>query len=152
MVGGLSIVFTREVVVKETFFRKGTILCKSKTCIDAGQFYLYSMCQSMPTSFYTRWEYQSESQRFTPCRNKSRPSRIWSFHNFHEIDRPVELTTMLLLVDKKIFCLNRISNHCNTVFEAIRCCFHYRSLSSSRRAPAFNWCRNREDSQQEATR
>ena len=54
MVGGPSIVFTRKAVVDETFFRKSTNLCKSIVGIDASQLYHYSMCQPMPTGFYTK--------------------------------------------------------------------------------------------------
>ena len=65
MVGGPSIVFTRKAVVDETFIRKSSNLCKSFAGIDASQLYPYSMCQPMPTGLYTRWEYDSETKRFT---------------------------------------------------------------------------------------
>ena len=64
MVGGPSIVFTRKAVVDETFIRKSTTLCQSIVGIDASQIYPYSMCQPMPTGLYTRWNYDSESQKF----------------------------------------------------------------------------------------
>ena len=72
MVGGPSIVFTRKAVVDETFIRKSSNLCKSILGIDANQLYPYSMCQPMPTELYTRWEYDSETERFTARQNKSR--------------------------------------------------------------------------------
>ena len=72
MVGGPSIVFTPKAVVDETFIRKSSNLCKSIVGIDAGQLYPYSMCQPMPTGLYTRWEYDSETKRFTARQNKSR--------------------------------------------------------------------------------
>ena len=72
MVGGPSIVFTRKVVVDETFIRKSSNLCKSIVGIDASQLYPYSMCQPMPTGLYTQWEYDSETSRFTDRENKSR--------------------------------------------------------------------------------
>ena len=72
MVGGPSIVFTRKAVVDETFIRKSSNLCKSIVGIDASQLYPYSMCQPMPTGLYTRWEYDSETKRFTAPQNKSR--------------------------------------------------------------------------------
>ena len=61
MVGGPSIVFTREVVVDETFVRKSSNLCKFIVGIDTNQLYPYSMYQPMPTGLYTRWEYNSET-------------------------------------------------------------------------------------------
>ena len=72
LVGGPSIVFTRKAVVDETFIRKSTNLCKSTVGIDASQLYHYSMCQPMPTGLYTRWEYVSETKRFTAHKKKSR--------------------------------------------------------------------------------
>ena len=70
-VGGPSIVFTRKAVVDETFIRKPTNICKSIVGIDASQLYPYSMCQPMPTSLYTHWDFISETSRFTPQENKS---------------------------------------------------------------------------------
>ena len=72
MVGGPSIVFTREAVVDETFIRKSSDLCKSIVGIDASQLYPYSMCQQMLTGLYTQWGYNSETKRFTARQNKSR--------------------------------------------------------------------------------
>ena len=66
MVGGPSIVFTRKAVVDETFIRNSGNICKSIVGIDASQLYPYSMCQPMPTGLYTRWEFDTESNRFTP--------------------------------------------------------------------------------------
>ena len=65
MVGGPSIAFTRKAVVDETFLRKSSNLCKSICGIDGSQLYSYSMCQPMPTGLFTRWEYDSETRRFT---------------------------------------------------------------------------------------
>ena len=45
----MSIVFTRKVVVDETFRRKSTNLCKSIVGIDASQLYPYSMYQTVAT-------------------------------------------------------------------------------------------------------
>ena len=71
MVGGPSVVFTCKAVVDETFIRKSSNLCKSIVGIDGSQFYPYSMCQPMPTGLYMRWEYGSETKRFTARQNKS---------------------------------------------------------------------------------
>ena len=72
MVGVPSIVFIRKAVMDETFIRKSSNLCRSIVGIDASQLYPYSMCQPMPTGLYTRWEYDSETERFTARQNKSR--------------------------------------------------------------------------------
>ena len=72
MVGGPSIVFTRKAVFDETFIRDSGNICKSIVGIDASQLYPYSMCQPMPTRLNTRWEYDTESNRFKPQQSKSR--------------------------------------------------------------------------------
>ena len=72
MVGFPSIVFTRKAVVDETFIRKSENICKSITGLDTSKLYPYSMCQPMPTGLYTRWEYDTESNRFKPQQNKTR--------------------------------------------------------------------------------
>ena len=71
MVGGPSIVFTRKAVVDETFIRDSENIRKCNVGIDASQLYPYSMCQPMPTGLYTRWEYDTESNRYEPQQNKS---------------------------------------------------------------------------------
>ena len=78
MTGGPSIVFTRKAVVDEFFIRDSSNACKSIVGIDASQFYPYSMCQHMPTGFYTRWEFDSDMQKFKARHNRSRI--IESFH------------------------------------------------------------------------
>ena len=72
MVGGPSIVFTRKAVVDETFIRNSENMCKSIVGIDASQLYPYSMWQPMPTGLYTRWENDTESNRFKPQPIQSR--------------------------------------------------------------------------------
>ena len=72
MTGGPSIVFTRKAVVDETFIRDSSNVCKSIVGIDASQLYPYSMCQNMPTGLYTRWEFDSDMQKFKARHNPSR--------------------------------------------------------------------------------
>ena len=92
MVVGLSIVFTRKAVVDETFIRKSRNLCKSIVGIDDSQLYPYSMCQPMPTGLYTRWEYDSETKKFTARQNKSRSSEnmVLSFFQQSRPDFKIE--------------------------------------------------------------
>ena len=70
MVGRPSIVSTQKAVVDETFIRNSKNICKSIVGLDASQLYPYSMCQPMPAVLYTRWEYDTESNRFKPQQNK----------------------------------------------------------------------------------
>ena len=71
MVGGASIVFTRKAVVDKTFIQISANDRKSIVGVDASHLYPYSLCQPMPTGLYTRWEYDTDSNRFKPQQNKS---------------------------------------------------------------------------------
>ena len=101
MVGGPSIVLTLKAVVDETFIRKSSNLCKSIVGINTSQLYPYSMCQPMPTGLYTRWEYDSETKRFTARRNKSRSFENMVLSYFQQGRQIVKLRVMLLRVDKR---------------------------------------------------
>ena len=92
MVGRLSIVFTRKTVVDETFIRDSGNICKSIVGIDASQLYPYSVCQPTPTGLYTRWEYDTESNRFEPQQKKSRnfENMVMSFFQRQRSDCKVE--------------------------------------------------------------
>ena len=101
MVGGPSILFTRKAVVDETFIRQSSNLCKSIIGIDASQLYPYSMCQPLPTGLFTRWEYDSETKRFTARQNKSLFFENMVLSYFNKVDHIAELRVMSLLVDKR---------------------------------------------------
>ena len=95
MVGGLSIVFTHKAVVDETFIRNSGNVCKPIIGIDASQLYQYSMCQPMPTGLYTRWEYDTESNRFKPQQNKSRnvENIVMSFSKNRDLNVKLSVST-----------------------------------------------------------
>ena len=128
MVGGPSIVFTRKAVVDETFIRKSSNLCKSIVGFGASQLYPYSMRQPMPTRFFTRWEYDSETKRFTARLNKSRSfeNMVLSYFQQCRPDCKIE-SNVTTGRQKKIDCfsVDGTCYHCNTVFEAMVCCYHY---------------------------
>ena len=127
MVGGPSIVFTRKAVVDETFIRKSSNPCKSIVGMDASQLYPYSMCQPMPTGLYTRWEYDSETKRFTARQNKSRSSENMVLSYFQRRRPGCKIESNVTTGrQKKIDCfsVDGICYHCNTVFEAMGCYYH----------------------------
>ena len=72
MTGGPSFVFTRKAVVDKTFIRTSNNICKAIVGIDASQLYPFAMCQAMPTGLYTRWEFDSDLQKFKARQNKIR--------------------------------------------------------------------------------
>ena len=130
MVGGPSIVFTRKAVVDETFIRKSTNLCKSIVGIDASQLYPYSMCQSVHTGLYTRWNFDSEYQNFMPRQNKTPSFENMVLSYFQQTGPECRIESSVTTGrQKKIalgsFSVDGISNHCNTVFEAMGGFFHY---------------------------
>ena len=100
MIGGPSIVFTREAVVGETFMRKSSKLCKSIVGIDASKLYCYSMCQPMPPGLYTRWSTILKLRDSQLAKTNLAPLRIWFSHAFNEIGQVAKLRITSLLVDK----------------------------------------------------
>ena len=122
MNGGPSIVFTQKAVVDERYIRNSSNICKSIVGIDASQLYPFSMCQDMPTGLYTRWEFDTEMQKF-----KARHNRNRNFENlvmyFYQESRPECKTGK----QKKIDCFNvdGYCDHCKTVFEAMGCYYHF---------------------------
>ena len=128
MVGGPSIVFTRKAAVDETFIRKSTNLCKSIVGIDASQLYPYSMCQPMPTGLYTRWNYDTESQKFMPRQNKTRSFENMVLSYFQQIRPECKIESNVTTGrQKRIDCVSvdGICNHCNTVFETMGWFLYY---------------------------
>ena len=134
MVGAPSIVFTRKAVAIETIICKSTNLCKSFVGIDANQLYPYSMCQPMPTGLYTRWNYDSESEKLMARQNKTRSFENMVLSYFQQTCPECRIKDSVTTGrQKKIdyFTVDGICNHCNTVFKAMGCYFHYLSMSRS---------------------
>ena len=128
MFGGPSIVFTLNAVLCQTFIRKSTILCKSIVEIDASQLYPYSMCQPMPTGLYTRWNYDTASQKFKPRQKKKRSFEIMVLSSFQQTRPECEIESNITTGRQKkndCFSVDGFCYHCNTVFEAMGCYFHY---------------------------
>ena len=131
MVGGPSFVFTRTAVVDEIFIRISSNLCISIVGIDASQLFPYSICQPMQTGLYTRWDYDSETKRFTARQNKSRSFKnmVLSYFQQNQPNCKIE-SNITTSRQKKIDCfsVDGICYHCNTVFEAVGCYYHYCSV------------------------
>ena len=127
-VGGPSIVFTRRAFDDDTFIRMSANKCKSIVGIDANQLYPYSMCQPMPTGLYTRWDFDSETSRFPPRQNETR-----SFENmvtsYFQRTRPERESENFFTTGRQkkndSFRDDGFCSHCNTVFEAMVCFYHF---------------------------
>ena len=124
MVCGPSIVFTRKAVVDETFIRDSGKNCKPIVGLDASQLYPYSMCQPMSTGIYTRWQYDTESNRFYPQQNKSRNfgKFVMSYSQRQRPDCKIR-SFHSTGTQKKFDCFKEdgFCAHCTTVFEAMGC-------------------------------
>ena len=128
MVGGPSIVFTRKTVVNETLIRDSANVCKSIVGIDASQLYPFSMCQEIPTGLYTRWDLDPESGRFRPRQNKTRSFENMVMSYYQRIRPDCKIVSFYTTgTQKKIDCfsVDGFCEHCNTVFEAMGCYYHY---------------------------
>ena len=135
MTGSPPIVFRRKAVVDQTYIRKSSNICKTIVGTDASQSYPFSMCQEMPTGLYTRWEYDSETDRF-----KARNNRTRNFENmvmsFYQELRPECKSQSFYTTgkQKKIDCfhVDGYCDHCKTVFEAMGCYYHFCSCQETR--------------------
>ena len=118
MVGGPSIVFTRKAVVDEVFIRNSGNIYKPIVGINASELYPYSMCQSMLTGLYTRWEFATESNRFKPQKNKCRnfENMVMSYFQRQRPDCKIE-SFYTTGTQKKIDCfkVDGFCAHCKTV-------------------------------------
>ena len=126
--GGPSVVFTRKALVEETSIPKSANICKSIVGIDASQLYSYSMYQPMPTCLYTHWDFNSETSRFTPRQNKTGSFEKMDVSYFRPTRPECEIESFFTTGgQKKIECfsVDGFCSHCNTVFEAMGCFYHF---------------------------
>ena len=126
--GGPSKVFTRKAVVDKTFIWRSNNICKAKIGIDASQLYPFSMCQAMPTELYTRWEFDSDLQKFKACQNKIRKIENMVM-SFYQATRPECITESFYTTgkQKKInsFTVDGFCGNCQTLFKALGCYYHF---------------------------
>ena len=135
MTGGPSIMFTRKAVVDHTYIRNSEIICKSIVVIDASQLYPFSMCQEMPTGLYTRWQLDTNSQKFKARTNKSRTFEIMVM-SYLQSQRPECLIESYYTTGKQkkieFLSVDGFCAHCDTVFEAMGSYFHFCPCQESR--------------------
>ena len=135
MTAGPSIVFTRKVIVDQTYIRNSENICKSIKGIDSSQLYPFSICQELPTGLCTRWEPDTNSQKF-----KARTNRSRTFENMvmsHLQSQRPKCTIESYYItgkQKKVDCFSVVGfcAHCDTVFETMGFYFHFCSCQESR--------------------
>ena len=132
--GGPSIFFTRKAVVDQTYIRNSENICKSIVGIDASQLYPFSMCQEKPTRLYTRWEFDSDSQRFKARQNKLSKLGIMVMSYLQSHPNCTIVTCYTTGTQKKIDCFNvdGFCAHYKTIFEAMGCYFHFCACQEAR--------------------
>ena len=67
--------------------KKLSNICKLIVRIDASQLNPFSICQDTPTRFYTRWEFDTNMQKFTARDNRWRNFKN-NFVSFYQKTRP----------------------------------------------------------------
>ena len=93
------------------------------------------MCQPMPTGLHTRWNYDSESRNSMARQNKTRSFENMVLSYFQQTRSECRIESNVTTGrQKKIDCLSieGICNHCNTVFGAMGCYFHYCPFQEAR--------------------
>ena len=109
--------FFGKTVVDQPYTRNSLMVCKTIVGIDASQFYRFSICQEIATEFYTRWEYDSETDRLKARSNRTKISRKWfKIKSFYTTGK-----------QKKIDCfyVDGYCDHHKTVIEAMGCYYHF---------------------------
>ena len=82
----------------------------------------------MPTGLYTRLDLNSETSRFTPQQNKPRSFENMVMSYFQRAKPECEIESFFTTGrQKKIdsFSVDGFCSHCNTVFEALGCFYHF---------------------------
>ena len=137
MTGGPSIVFNRKAVVDQIYIRNTENICKSIVGIDASQLYPFSMYQEIPTGLHTRWEFDSDSQKFKTRQNKSRKfeNMVMSYLQSQRPNCTIE-SYYTTGTQKMIDCFNvdGFWAHCKTVFEAMVVTFTFVHVRKQERA------------------
>ena len=82
----------------------------------------------MPAGLYTRWDFDSETSRFTPRQDKTRSFDNMVMSYFQRTKAECEIESFFTTGrEKKIDCFSvyGFCSHCNTVFEAMVCFYHF---------------------------
>ena len=128
LTGGPSTIFTRYAKVGETKIRESENVCKSIVGIDASQLYPFSMTREMPTGLYTKWEFNDDTAKIHPKRN-------WRSLFEQQVIEYLQSTRPECLIQSQFshkkqqkvgtYLVDGFCSHCNTVFEAMGCYFHF---------------------------
>ena len=82
----------------------------------------------MPTGLYTRWDFESQTSRFTPRQNKTRSFENMVMTYFQRTRPECEIGSFFTTGREKkndCFSVDGFCSHCNTVFEAMGYFYHF---------------------------
>ena len=89
----------------------------------------------MPTGLYTRWNIDSETNRFTHRQNKTSSFENMVMSSFQRTRPDCKIESFYTTGRQKKnnrFSVNGFCSHCNTAFEAMGCFYHFRSCQELR--------------------
>ena len=95
------------------------------------------MCQEMPTGLYTRWEYDSETDRFKARKNRTRNFENMVMSFYQELRPECKIQSFYPTgKQKKIDCfhVDGYCDYCKTVFEAMGCYYLFCSCQETRQS------------------
>ena len=86
------------------------------------------MCQAMPTGLYTRWELNSESNKYKPRQSKTRFFEDMVMSYFQRVRPQCKVESFNTTGARKridTYSVDGFCGHCNTVFEAMGCYYQF---------------------------
>ena len=89
----------------------------------------------MPTGSHKSWDFESETQRFTPCQNKSGSFENMVLSYFQRLRTDCIIESNFTTGRQKktdCFTVDGFCNQCNTAFEAMVFIYHYCSCQEGR--------------------
>ena len=138
IVGGPSIVFNRYAKVGETFIGDTNNLCWNILGIDASQLYPFAMTKEMPTGIYVKWEKNTTNHMFHPKRNTKSYFEYLVMNYLQARNPNCTIQSTFTTGNQKMFgnfSVDGYCSHCNRVFEAMGCYFHFCKCQESKRLP-----------------
>ena len=128
VVGSPSLFVTRKAFFHRSLIGKTTKTSKSIVWIDPSQLYPYSTCKPMPTGLHTRFDRNSETDRFTPCQNKTPGFANKTMSYFQRLRPNCEIESFRITDRQKkieFFSVIGFFSNCITVLGAMSCFYPF---------------------------
>ena len=138
LTGGPSIIFNRYAKAGETRIDDSEHVCKTILGIDASQLYPFAMTKDMPTGLYTKWEFDQATMMYHPKRNTQSFFEYQVINYLQHKHPDCTIESNFTTGKQKCFASFRVDgycSHCNTVFEAMGCYYHFCPCQEKKRQP-----------------